>query len=397
MSACNVTEHINYRYIENAINWAVGIANDDTHGYDQDNRWGPDYDCASFIIQAFENAGCPVKSNGATYTGNMVDVFVETGFNEITYTTGMTLIRGDVLWKRVGDSGHTALYMGNNQMVSAHINENGATTGGETGDQTKHEIDVSSLDTSWVMKVLRLPSSKCDCSEDSGNTDDSDTDDTNETLTPSFSNITVSTEKLGLYSQEQVNNAYHIWAHLVGLSMAQSSLRFYWDKLSSAAVIGNMVVESSVNPDVFQGFVEMPDDPYTFTGGYGLVQWTPASKFWTWADENRNSWRSSKLSIMHAQLARIMYEYENPTVQWNKSKGYQLSFTEFALNTRNLSLDELTYSWAIQYEQPKDLTQSIALRKKYAEYYYTLFTGLKPKKRKMPWIYYLQSPAIKYL
>ena len=43
--------------IEDAVEWTIGIANDDSHGYDQTNRWGPDYDCSSLIIQAWQNAG----------------------------------------------------------------------------------------------------------------------------------------------------------------------------------------------------------------------------------------------------------------------------------------------------------------------------------------------------
>lgn len=27
--------------VQNAVNWAVAIANDASHGYDQTNRWGP--------------------------------------------------------------------------------------------------------------------------------------------------------------------------------------------------------------------------------------------------------------------------------------------------------------------------------------------------------------------
>ena len=35
---------------EKAVTWAIKIANDPAHGYDQDNRWGPDYDCSSLVI-----------------------------------------------------------------------------------------------------------------------------------------------------------------------------------------------------------------------------------------------------------------------------------------------------------------------------------------------------------
>ena len=61
---------------ESAVQWAINIANDNRHGYSQANRWGnPDYDCSSLVISAWQQAGVPVKSNGATYTGNMYNVF----------------------------------------------------------------------------------------------------------------------------------------------------------------------------------------------------------------------------------------------------------------------------------------------------------------------------------
>ena len=71
--------------IESAVNWAVKIANDNSHGYDQNSRWGPNYDCSSLVISAFEQAGCKVKSGGATYTGNMKSVFLSTNYVN-TYT-----------------------------------------------------------------------------------------------------------------------------------------------------------------------------------------------------------------------------------------------------------------------------------------------------------------------
>lgn len=144
----------NYNIIENAINFCVDIANDNAHGYDQTNRWGPDYDCSSLIITAFQNAGCPVKSNGASYTGDMETAFIKSGFISIPYSSSMEFVRGDVLWRE----GHTEMYIGNGQRVGAHINENGEVTGGQTGDQTGNEISVVSFSPSenWSI-VLRLP------------------------------------------------------------------------------------------------------------------------------------------------------------------------------------------------------------------------------------------------
>lgn len=46
---------------EKAIRQMETWAKDDSHGYDQDYRWGEkgDYDCSSAVIQAWQNAGVP--------------------------------------------------------------------------------------------------------------------------------------------------------------------------------------------------------------------------------------------------------------------------------------------------------------------------------------------------
>ena len=129
---------------QKAVDYAVAIARDDSHGYDQVDRWGnPNFDCSGLVITAYEKAGVPVKTNGATYTGNMRKVFLKTGFTDVTSkvnlktTAGMKV--GDVL---LTEGKHTALYSGNGQLVHASINEKGKATGGATGDQTQKEICV---------------------------------------------------------------------------------------------------------------------------------------------------------------------------------------------------------------------------------------------------------------
>lgn len=128
--------------INNATAWAVNIANDNSHGYDQIGRWGPDYDCSSLVISAYEQAGVKVKEAGATYTGNMRAAFVKCGFEAIPYKKGMTLYKGDVL---LNEKHHTALYIGDGQIVQASSNEKGGIYNGKTGDQTGREIYVGNF------------------------------------------------------------------------------------------------------------------------------------------------------------------------------------------------------------------------------------------------------------
>ena len=125
--------------IQDAVALAKAWAADSSHGYDQSNRWGPDYDCSSFIIAVLEQCGIKVKSAGATYTGNMRAVFQRCGFEVILLWTMQSLQPGDIL---LNDANHTAMYIGNGQLVQARSNENGGVTGGKPGDQTGQEIAV---------------------------------------------------------------------------------------------------------------------------------------------------------------------------------------------------------------------------------------------------------------
>ena len=140
-------EGIEMTKTEKAIRQMETWAKDDSHGYDQDYRWGEkgDYDCSSAVIQAWQNAGVPVKSGGATYTEDMKNVFLKNGFVDVTskvnVATGAGLIRGDVLLNTVH---HTAMYCGNGKEVEASINEKGTAHGGKPGDQTGKEFLIRS-------------------------------------------------------------------------------------------------------------------------------------------------------------------------------------------------------------------------------------------------------------
>lgn len=87
--------------IDSAVQWAVSIANDDSHRYSQETRWGPHYDCSSFVISAYQQAGIQVKNKGASYTGNMYDAFIACGFTDVTsscnLSNGEGMKKGDVL------------------------------------------------------------------------------------------------------------------------------------------------------------------------------------------------------------------------------------------------------------------------------------------------------------
>lgn len=150
--------------IDKAVTYMIDLVTDPIHGYDQINRWGPNFDCSSAIITAVQNgAGIPVKAAGATYTGNMRAAFKKCGFRDIPYKRGITLARGDILLchKVIKGKvyGHTVMYIGDGKIAQFSINEKGTAKGGKSGDQTGKESYIGKFyeySKGWDC-VLRYP------------------------------------------------------------------------------------------------------------------------------------------------------------------------------------------------------------------------------------------------
>ena len=127
--------------IEDAVAWAIDIANDQSHGYSQADRWGPDYDCSSFVISAFEQAGVSLREAGARYTGNMRGPMIACGFVDVTYSIGLVsgygLQPGDVL---LNYSAHTCIAIGGGKVANCRTDEGHP----QSGDQSGNEIRIQS-------------------------------------------------------------------------------------------------------------------------------------------------------------------------------------------------------------------------------------------------------------
>ena len=161
--------------IESAVRFLEMLADDDSHGYDQEFRWGErgDYDCSAAVITAWERAGVPVRVQGASYTGNMPGAFLRCGFEDVTERVslpdGAGLRRGDVL---LNVRHHTALFLGGGMEAEASINERGGVTGGAPGDQTGREIcQQAYYNYPWdcVLRYQERGTTAADHSADAGN------------------------------------------------------------------------------------------------------------------------------------------------------------------------------------------------------------------------------------
>lgn len=125
-----------------------------------------------------------------------------------------------------------------------------------------------------------------------------------------------------------------------------------WDKKSISATIGNMSHESFLNPNMYELAF-----PVGSNHGYGLVQWTPASKYFNWA--NQKGYSQNEI-YGDAQLDRLDYEAENDiqyqanshAITYGRETKYNFSFSDYRNNKHDLSVNQLTEAFMWNYERP---------------------------------------------
>lgn len=117
--------------IMKAVQFMIDIANDNTHGYDQEHRNGPDYDCSSLVGTALHEAG--FKVSPYSWTGNLESQLRKAGFVDCK----APWLPGDI---HLNTRHHVCMSISNSKIAQASINEKGTVTGGKTGDQTGKEI-----------------------------------------------------------------------------------------------------------------------------------------------------------------------------------------------------------------------------------------------------------------
>lgn len=153
-----------------------------------------------------------------------------------------------------------------------------------------------------------------------------------------------------LTQSEMENNALYIYRKLSAAG---------WTLNAISGMLGNMQVESTINPAIWQSLNEG-----NTAGGYGLVQWTPATKYFEWCDAHGLAYGS-----MDSALQRIEYEREN-NLQYYETDSYPLSFTEFKTSTE--SPEYLAQAFLLNYERPANQDQPE--RSTYARAWYEFLT-----------------------
>ncbi len=110
------------------------------------------------------------------------------------------------------------------------------------------------------------------------------------------------------YSQSQYNTAAAVYNFFKNAG---------WTDNSIFGMLGNMTQESSLNSNEWQyGYYKNTN------GGFGLVQWTPATKLINWCNANGYDYTQT-----HSQCERILYELNNG-LQYEEV-GFSISFRQY--------------------------------------------------------------------
>ena len=346
--------------ITTSYQWAITTCNAANVGYSQSyrNQQTVDgityYDCSSFIWYALKAGGFDVEAAyktamGFDYSGNAIVTDYEAawlkalGFTKVSLTG--TWKKGDVLIR----NGHTEMVYSGRRTMGAH----------SSSYPLADQVSINTSDSS--------PSSWEECWRYEGGAEDYKWISGNRYLS----------------QNEMNNNAYCTYNYLDTKG---------WSLNAICALLANMQAESTINPGIWQNL-----DAGNNNMGFGLVQWTPATKI-----RNRSGFSATDGDW---QLSQVIKDGESGE-QWFPNDQVTpvnppITFKEFEVST--LDLDTLTKYFMWYFEHPGDPTQD---RSQAATYYYELLSGYTPQPptppsppsgsgKKMKYIYYLK-PYYKY-
>lgn len=148
-----------------------------------------------------------------------------------------------------------------------------------------------------------------------------------------------------------------------GIEIYQYFSSYGWSINAICAMLGNVQSESGVNPGIWEGLT-----PYG--GGYGLVQWTPYSKYKNWAGAG---WENNG----PLECARVIFEFNNG-LQWSTQLAWeQYKYpNQAAFPYSNEDISYLAWVWLQNYERPANFDQP--QRASQALDWYSYITGEQP-------------------
>ena len=146
-------------------------------------------------------------------------------------------------------------------------------------------------------------------------------------------------ESKSLTQEEMRNNVSILW-------------NFYgskgWTANAVAALAGNMEAESTINPGRWEN-----DIVGNLSGGFGLTQWTPATKLRQWVHSYYNS---EDYTNGYYQMNRIIWEMVKGE-QYYPTISYPETFKEWSESNKDVGY--LAEAFLVNYERPTDQSQAV--------------------------------------
>lgn len=333
--------------LNNAYTWAINTCNKANVGYSQSYRNQKTvngityYDCSSFIWYALKAGGFDVTTAYRTATGNnysgnaitthnMASWLTALGFTQININTEKWLA-GDIVLIHNTSRQHTEMvYQGTNNVGE------GYTMGAHSANYALDKqvsINTTLSYANSYQTLWRYGSG--------GASEDLQWIKGNRYLNQS----------------EMKNNVQIIYNYLHEKG---------WSDNAISAVLGNMQEESTINPAVWQNLTP------NVNLGWGLVQWTPSTKYTNWARQHNYSNDNGD-----AQLKWID-EYMVSSGEWLQNPNYPQyyeSYNDFKTDTTH-SVEWLTLCFLHSFERT---TSHIQNRVDNANAWYTYITGLTPQ------------------
>lgn len=189
------------------------------------------------------------------------------------------------------------------------------------------------------------------------------------------------------YGMEYVSGNFHTTRaeRRINAKYAYYFLQRYvggWTLEAISAMCGNWESESGINPGIWENL-----DYGNLAHGYGLVQWTPATKLIDWATAEHLDPED-----MATNLLRIEYELQNG-LQWEVSYLYPMTFDQFKHSHERPF--RLAGAFCINYENAT--SPDLHERGTQANNWYRYLSSLpKPiRERNNFWMYYAMRYVLK--
>ena len=149
-------------------------------------------------------------------------------------------------------------------------------------------------------------------------------------------------------SDEQIFNMNKVYDYFIAIG---------WTRNAIAGMLGNMMVESTVNPWNFQHpnlDWSQPAAILADNGGMGLTQWTPCRKYYQWAMDEQLDPESGT-----SMCDRIKYEQDN-NLQWSLDNLLHYTWSDYVASTETPEILSRVFVWAYERPASPDLDQRAA-------------------------------------